>query len=108
MTVTSQETQLELERIVQQIAQALEPEQIILFGSRARGDARLDSDADLLVITKEGDPHELSKAAFKAAKGRTIVLDIVAIPRSYFDRRLREGSVFFKAALKDSQVLYGA
>ena len=96
MTLTPEETRLELQRIVERIAEALEPEQIILFGSRARGDARLDSDADLLVITKEGDPHELSKAAFKAAKGRTIVLDIVAIPRSYFDRRLREGSVFLR------------
>ncbi len=106
--MTQGEAQLELDRIVQRIAEALEPEQIILFGSRARGDARLDSDVDLLVITKDGDPHELSKAAFKAAKGRTIVLDIVAVPRVYFEQRLREGSVFFKMAMKDSRVLYGA
>jgi uncharacterized protein len=108
MTLTPEETRLELQRIVERIAEALEPEKIILFGSRARGDARLDSDIDLLIITKDGDPHELSKAAFKAAKGRTIALDVVAVPRTYFEQRLREGSVFFKAVMKDSQVLYGA
>jgi predicted nucleotidyltransferase len=36
--------------IVRTIAQAADVEQVILFGSRARGDARPDSDVDLLVV----------------------------------------------------------
>jgi len=31
---------------------------IILFGSRARGDAKEDSDLDLLIITKKVDTHK--------------------------------------------------
>jgi predicted nucleotidyltransferase len=31
------------------------PEKVILFGSRARGDARLDSDYDLLIIAESDD-----------------------------------------------------
>jgi Nucleotidyltransferase domain len=36
----------------------LKPESIWLFGSRARGDARPDSDFDLLVVLRDGLPDE--------------------------------------------------
>ena len=39
-----------VERLVKRIAEAVHPDQIILFGSRATGRARPDSDVDLLVI----------------------------------------------------------
>lgn len=106
MNLTAAQAQLELDRIVERIAAALEPEQIILFGSRARGEASDGSDVDLLVITSTGDSHELSKAAFKAARGRNISLDVIAVSRAYFDERLADGSVFFKSAMRDSKVVY--
>jgi predicted nucleotidyltransferase len=40
-------------QMVNVIVKERSPEAIILFGSRARGDARADSDVDLLVIEKE-------------------------------------------------------
>ena len=36
-----------LDQMVQAIVAEVDPEQVILFGSRARGDAREDSDVDL-------------------------------------------------------------
>ena len=39
-----------IERIVRTIVDEVRPEQVILFGSRGRGDFRADSDVDLLVI----------------------------------------------------------
>ena len=42
-----------LQQMVDVIVRASSPEAIILFGSRARGEARADSDVDLLVIDKE-------------------------------------------------------
>lgn len=42
-----------LRQMVEVIVRERSPEAIILFGSRARGDARADSDVDLLVIEKE-------------------------------------------------------
>ena len=42
-----------LDRIVKVIVDEADPEQIILFGSRARGDVTLDSDIDLVVVEAE-------------------------------------------------------
>jgi predicted nucleotidyltransferase len=40
-------------QLVQTIINEVAPETIILFGSRARGDARADSDVDLLIVQTE-------------------------------------------------------
>ena len=42
--------------IVERISRQLAPEKIILFGSHARGDAREDSDIDLLVVAETDLP----------------------------------------------------
>ena len=39
-----------LERMVETIVAEVDPERIILFGSRVRGDANADSDVDLMVV----------------------------------------------------------
>jgi predicted nucleotidyltransferase len=50
MTVVTEQI---LDEMVQTIVREIDPEQIYLFGSRARGNARSDSDVDLLVVEKE-------------------------------------------------------
>ena len=39
-----------VEEIAKKIVEVFHPTQIVLFGSRARGEARPDSDVDLLVV----------------------------------------------------------
>ena len=53
-----------IQAVAQLIAQKFDPEQIILFGSHARGNAGSHSDIDLLVVLKSlddwpqtGQPH---------------------------------------------------
>jgi predicted nucleotidyltransferase len=48
-------------QMAQVIVQEVEPERIILFGSHARGEARPDSDVDLLVIEQEGFGKQRSR-----------------------------------------------
>jgi predicted nucleotidyltransferase len=43
-------SQQQIEQAVRMLAKAVRPAKIILFGSYARGDARHDSDVDLLVV----------------------------------------------------------
>jgi uncharacterized protein len=48
-----------LQKIVETIVKRCDPRRIVLFGSRARGDARPDSDIDLFVEMETPDsPHE--------------------------------------------------
>ena len=53
--------------VVDRIVEEVHPRQIILFGSHARGDARSDSDIDLLVVSD--DVYGL-KNSRRAALGR--------------------------------------
>ena len=42
-----------LDRMVQAVVDEVDPEQVILFGSRGRGDERENSDIDLIVVEAE-------------------------------------------------------
>ena len=42
-----------LRRMTATIVHVADPEQVILFGSRARGDAEADSDVDLVIVEAE-------------------------------------------------------
>ena len=73
-----------LDKIVSVIVRAVHPNKIILFGSRARGDARPDSDYDFVVI-KEGemDEHATSVSVYvNLAQERDIIASVDKIPVS--------------------------
>jgi uncharacterized protein len=59
-------TELFLQRIKKEVVQEDKDASIILFGSRARGDHKEDSDWDILVVTsKEGDRNLEEKISDK-------------------------------------------
>ena len=47
--------------MVERIVSEVQPEQVYLFGSRARGEAREDSDVDILVVEREDFGPERSR-----------------------------------------------
>src|SRR5262249_7121169 len=49
-TAKKTRVQADIDRMVERIVQKFHPEQVILFGSHARGEAGPDSDVDLLVV----------------------------------------------------------
>src|SRR5437588_3162614 len=51
-----------LPEIVRRLVDEFDPEEIILFGSRAWGQPRPDSDYDLFVIVSESEEHPLERA----------------------------------------------
>jgi uncharacterized protein len=55
-----------LDRIVSAIYSQDKSAQIYLFGSRARGDNRTDSDWDILILLDEADVTDKVEASFRA------------------------------------------
>jgi uncharacterized protein len=67
-----------LDAVVARLVEALDPQAIWLFGSRARGDHRPDSDFDLLVVAKPGQPWgEDYRKVYLAASGVGVGKDVI-------------------------------
>ena len=74
------------------VQQCVGPASVILFGSRARGDHRLGSDIDLLVISSDGNAASAEIRARMAAQRclrrlkMDLGVDVVVMTRSTFNR----------------------
>lgn len=100
---------MDFSEAVQKIAVALNPQQIILFGSRARGDFRPDSDYDLLIVVDDTLPEstfKLAGRAHNAVGDRKFSLDVVVYRRSDFEVSLQDQSDVVCYAVEDGKVLY--
>jgi predicted nucleotidyltransferase len=96
-----------LAEITQRIVAISDPQQIILFGSQARGDAGPDSDLDFLVVKDEVvSPRAEAARIYRALAGLRAPVDIV-VTRSDYVRRHRDvvGTVV-RSALREGRVLY--
>jgi predicted nucleotidyltransferase len=72
------------------LVRRFDPVRVILFGSRARGEAGPDSDWDLMVVVDDDLPPERRtvRAAFEAIAGTGIAADVVPVRVSTFEDRL--------------------
>lgn len=101
-------TQTDISEMVRQIVAEAKPIKIILFGSRARGSARPDSDVDLLVI--ERDPVAQRRESVRLRrllKDFKVPIDIVVFGQSFAERYSDiPGSVLYPA-FREGKVMYG-
>lgn len=98
-----------IEQAVQRIVESAHPVKVILFGSRAREDARPDSDLDFMVV-EEGVSDTIGEAARirRSLRGLLIAVDIVVVDREKFDYwKDTPGNVYYEAAV-DGKALYEA
>jgi HEPN domain-containing protein len=77
-----------LARLVAVIVDRLRPEEIWLFGSRARGDAHQDSDYDLFVVVPDDTPGEKTSLVntSKITGQASVSADVLAFRRHVFDQ----------------------
>lgn len=101
------DAQAQIERIVKRIVKKFRPEQIILFGSQARGDAGPDSDVDLLIVMPvEGSKREKRLEIRLALHDITVPLDvIVTTPEDFAWRKDVVGTIEWPAT-REGKVLY--
>src|SRR5262245_65964754 len=75
-------TQAHIDRMVKRIVKRFQPEQVILFGSHARGDAGPDSDVDLLIVMDfEGYKVEMRMEIRDALHDFLITLNFIVMTR---------------------------
>jgi predicted nucleotidyltransferase len=94
--------------LLNSVIRYFDPVKVILFGSRARGDARPDSDYDLFIVLDDQVPeHKLRwQAPYEARRSFSGAVDIVRCRRSvYEDRREVIGSLA-NTATEEGIVVY--
>ncbi len=69
-----------MKEIIRRIVHVAKPDRIVLFGSVARGEAREESDIDLLVV-KKGVPHRrrLAQEIYVSLIGIPMPIDIIVV-----------------------------
>ena len=96
-----------LAEIVARIRSAVQPERVVLFGSRARGTGRPESDFDLLVIKESELPrYKRSGPLYTALADLPVEVEVMV----YTPEEVRDWSqvrqAFITTALREGKVLY--
>jgi uncharacterized protein len=108
----SEISDITLKEMVDRIVEEVHPEKIVLFGSRARGDATESSDIDLMVI--ESKPFDQTRSRFKemariwaALRNFRTPVDILLFSKDEVDHWKNSINHVIARALREGKVLYG-
>ena len=97
-----------IQAITQLIVERFEPEQVILFGSCARGETDENSDLDLLVVLPHGAAIPSRENPIHAAIADHFVLPVDVLIRSadVIAKYRQDPNSMISRMLEDSEVLY--
>jgi predicted nucleotidyltransferase len=96
-----------VEEITRRILAVSAPEQIILFGSYARGESGPDSDLDLLVIERGVEaPRRESVRLRRALRGLLVPIDVVVATPEQIKRHRDTIGLIYGPAVREGRVLY--
>lgn len=108
MAVVSEET---IRRMVESIVREVDPEYVYLFGSYARGEARTDSDVDLLVVERtpfEGGRSRRQEMArlWRLLAGFGVPKDILVYSTEEVERWRESRSHVVGRAIQEGRLLH--
>lgn len=93
--------------VTNRIVEALAPEQVILFGSYARGRPTPDSDVDLLVVMQTDErASKRRRAISRLFRERPFPMDIVVRTPAEIEQSMTAVDPFTRDILETGKVLY--
>ena len=96
-----------LEQLVERIVEISQPTHVYLFGSRARGEARVDSDYDFLVITdRPVHTRQESTRIRRLMRGFRTPLDIIVARQEQVERYKDAPALIYHVAMKEGKLCY--
>ena len=98
-----------LKAVSQRIADAIHPDRIILFGSRAWGNPDESSDIDLFVVVSHSDQPSYRRAVpvYRALRGIGVPVDVIVQTREEVERGRTVKTSLVRKVLEEGKVLYG-
>ena len=101
--------QKKIEEMVRRIVERFHPEQVILFGSYARGQAGPDSDVDLLVVMPvHGSRRSAQLQVRLALHDIRLPKDVIVVTPDQFERQRDIPGTIVRPAFLEGKVLYAA
>jgi predicted nucleotidyltransferase len=85
-----------IRRFVTELAGKFRPDRVVLFGSRAGGASKDDSDVDLLVVMPHRGPAALQAAKIRQAIPAPFPLDLIVRSPGKIKKRLELGDSFLR------------
>ena len=96
-----------MQEIVRRVVDAVHPEKIILFGSRARGEDRPNRDVDLLVIAESSEPRYRRSAPLYGVLSDILVpIDIMVYSPTEVHEWSGVRQAFVTTAIREGKVPY--
>ena len=105
--MTESVVQKKIEEMVRRIVERFHPDQIVLFGSYARGQAGPDSDVDLLVVMQvHGSKREAQLQVRLAIHDIHLPKDVIVVTPDQFERQRDIPGTIVRPAFLEGKVLY--
>ena len=96
-----------LDSLVRRIVETVHPLRIILFGSCARGDARPDSDVDLLVVMPDGTHRRhTAQRLYREIQDIDVAFDLVVATSADLVKHRNTPGYVYKTALREGRDVY--
>ena len=97
----------DIDNIVKRIVQSAKPTRIILYGSHARGEAKSDSDIDLLVVVESTKSRRLVMALlYEELADCHYPIDIAVVTESDIQKYGKVNAGLIRPAINEGRTIY--
>jgi len=97
----------DIRQVAEQLGRTIDADQVILFGSHARGDASEHSDVDLLIVAKSDLPRfKRSRRLYESLNPYPFGMDLVVYTPAEIEQARQSPLSFVSTALREGKTVY--